>query len=298
MEYLLSLRKAELLEQISDYPIGGVITGLNVFSTAYAFTKKDLVKIAASCHKKGLALYIVIDSLLKENELAVLKEYLLFLKSLNIQGIYYHDLAVLKSAQAIKLNTQLIYDGGPLLTNSLDVAFHLHEGNDAVVLARELTLKEIKRIAKANRGQVDLQICGHLRLARSGRLFLSNYFSYLKREYPVKNREDLTIVEEKRDYRLPIYENNYGTEIYSDYIFLDYAAWVDLAQDIRHGIIDSLFLDDALLLRILNDLKSLKADNALRLQSRLAAAYPEETFASAYLLKETNITKPEGEYES
>lgn len=293
MELLVTLKNISYIKRFKDYGVFGVIAGTPVFSSRYMFNLEELGIIKDECDRYNLDMYISIDTMIEEKDRALLYEYLEFIRDLDVKGIYFTDLAVVKVARDLKIDAKLIYDPSTLITNSLDAYFYLSQGIDSVVAGREITLDEITEISKNNNGQLDMQIFGYVKTAMSKRHFLSNYFRHLGLKYNVSNKESLRIVEESRDYELPIIETRYGTNIYTDYILYTYEEYHFLRQHIKRGIIDDSFIKEDMLFDVLKDYQRCNDDNASLLSNNLKLKYYKYTFDKGYLYQKTNLTKQE-----
>ena len=291
MELLVTLKKIEYLKKLKEFGVKGVICGTPVFSSRFFFNLEELKQIKQECVNNGLDLYVSIDTMIEEKDRLLLIEYLDFLKKLDVDGIYFSDLAVYSVAKDFGLEDLLIYDPTTLMTNSLDANFYLSLGISSVVLAREITLEEILNIAKRTDNRVEMQIFGYLKTATSKRRFLSNYFKHLGQTYDVTDKESLRIVEETRDYEMPILENKYGTQIFTDYILNTYIEYPVLSKVLKRGIIDDIFLSEAELFDVLRDYSSLNEDNASLLLNNLKLKYYDRSFDTGYLYQKTNTTK-------
>ena len=291
MEIIATLRKKSLLDKLIPV-VDGVIIG-KYFTTSYNYSLDDLKQINNICKDNNIKVYIALDNFISEDEKPLLYEYFDFLNEMNVDGIYFHDLGVISVAKGYGMLKKLIYDGKTVLCNSLDTAFILANGIDSVVLSREITLKEIKDIIHKNAGKVDLQIFGHLRMSYSKRKFLKNYFNEINKDYDYLNKETLYLVEEKRDYKMPIVEDENGTYIYTDYILEMFNEINDLKTYLKRGIIDTLFIeDDSLLIQVCRDYKRITADNKSFIIETLHHNYKYD-YSSAYLYQRTNIIKHE-----
>jgi len=288
MEILVTLRNISSFEKLLPV-VDGFIVGKH-FTTCYDLSMNELTYINKVCQVNNKSLYVVMDNFVSENEKMLLYDYLDYLSRLNIAGIYFHDLGILDAAKSYGLVDKLIYDGKTVLCNSLDTAFMLDKGIDSVLLSRELTLKEIRDIADNNYGKVDIQIFGHIRLSYSKRKFLTNYFKEINKEHDYLNSQTIRLVEEKREYKMPIVEDENGTYIYSDYIFEMLAEISDLRPFIKRGIVDSLFINDSLVQQVCRDYKRINNENKDFIRANIIRNYPEN-FSSGYLYQKTNITK-------
>ncbi len=290
MELLVTLRNKELLNRLSNRA-DGVLAG-SLFAMSYNYSFEQMKDIFRYCLDHKLKFYVVMDSFISEDELEQLDEYMKMLADWNVDGIYFHDLSIMAVARRYNMVGKLIYDGMTVLCNSLETAFYLSKGINACVISRELTYEEVKEIIANNPGKVDMQIFGHQRLSYSKRRFLSNYFKEIGVNYPYKNKETLTLIEEQRSYRMPIIEDDYGTRIYSDYVFETYDELPFLKKGLKRGIVDTLFMNNATVVKVLDDCRSIVEANKEMLKKDLYADYPEN-YGSGFLYTKTNITKDE-----
>ncbi len=291
MELLVTLRKRALLERILPL-VDGVIIG-RFFAASYHLGSNEMRIINNYCKSNKKKVYVQIDNFISEDDMDELLDYMGFVKSLEPDGIYFHDLGLYEIAKEFSLADKLIYDGKSVLCNSLDTRFLLNRGIDSVMLARELTFEEIKDIASNNPGQVDIQIFGHQRMSYSRRKFLKNYFEEINRDYDYLNKESLYLIEEQRDYRMPIVEDDEGTFIYTDYIVEMFKELPKIADVIKRGVIDTLFIDnDNMILQACRDYKRVNKENADFIKESFRHSYPEN-YSSGYLYQKTNISKDE-----
>ena len=291
MELLVTLRKRALLERVIPF-VDGIIVG-KFFTSSYHCSLKEIVEINVICKANQKKLYIALDDFISEDDINALYQYLEFIRKLEPDGIYFHDLGIIAAAKKYGLSDRLIYDGKTVACNSLDTAFLLSKGIDSVVLSRELTLEEIARILQNNPRQIDLQVFGHQRLSYSKRRFLSNYFKEInKKYYKYLDNENLFLVEEQRDYKLPIIENEEGTFIYSDYVLEMFNELPELKPYLKRAIIDTLFINDDTIIDVCKDLHRITSDNKLFLRDHLYQNHPD-SYSSGFLYQRTNISKDE-----
>ena len=119
----------------------------------------------------------------------------------------------------------------------------------------------------------------------------SNYFKQIGKDYDFKGKETLSLVEEQREYKMPIVEDEDGTYIYTDYIFEMFSEICDLRNDLKRGIVDTLFIeDDALIAQVLRDYKRVSGSNAGFIRDSFLHNHPGN-YSSGYLYLKTNIVK-------
>ncbi|MBQ5444613.1 MAG: U32 family peptidase [Erysipelotrichaceae bacterium] len=289
MELLFTLRRLEPLEKLLPFA-DGIITG-RYFTTGYHLTLDEIRQASRFCKTFHKKFYIVMDDFISEDEKMLMYDYLDFIDSIDVDGIFFHDLGVYNAAKSYGMLSKLIYDGKTVLCNSLDSAFLLDKGIDSVMFSRELTFEEVKEIVRNLSGRVNMQIFGHLRMSYSKRNFLSNYFRQIGKDYDFKGKETLSLVEEQREYKMPIVEDEDGTYIYTDYIFEMFSEISELKNDLKRGIVDTLFIeDDALIAQVLRDYKRVSANNGKFIRDSFLHNHPGN-YSSGYLYQKTNISK-------
>lgn len=290
MELLVTLRNTKDIDKLRT-TCDGFIAG-SYFTSGYKYTVEQLRQLNSYCKVNKLKLYISIDNFVSEEEKPELINYIGFIKTLNVDGIYFHDLGIYDIAKEYGIVDKLIYDGQTIICNSLDVAFYMSKGINGVVLSRELTLDEIDNIVKNNSNCCDLMVFGHPRLSYSKRKFLTNYFKEINTDYNFINKDTLSLIEEKREYKMPIVEDFSGTKIYADYIFQMYKEIPNLRPYIKRAIVDTLFIDNSMITAVLRDYKRITNENSSFLFDGLKMNYPEN-YSTGYLYQKTNITKDE-----
>lgn len=292
MEIVVTLKSLNNLNKIKQSGADGIIFG-GPFSLNFDYSLDELNIINTFCLTNNIKRYISIDTFIFENDKVALYQYFELLKKLDVDGIYFADLGIIDISRDYGLSDRLIYDPNTLITNSLDAAFYLNKGID-VVLARELSLDEVKKILYKLPKQIDMQVFGHLRMSYSKRKFLSNYFKHLDINMNVENKKTLRLLEENRSYSLPIIEDKFGTRIYTDYILLMYEELIELSPYIKRAILDDTFIfENDLVFNIIKDIKRLTEENIKFLINNINNKYPNLNFSKGYLYKKTSLLKEE-----
>lgn len=290
MELLAVLKQTKDLERIRYSGLDGVIFGSS-FCLKSPLSIATLKKVCEYCDLVSLKKYIVIDAFVPEELKSELYVYFDILLSCKVDGIYFHDLAVYDVALSYGRTDLLIYDGMTMMANSLEASFFLNKGISGVVIGRELSLEEVTEMIGTFPNQLDMQVFGRFRLSYSKRDFLTDYFEETGQLYDVRDRDDVTLMEETRNYKMPVIENNYGTQIYTDFIFEMYRELPILGPYLKRAIIDSAFIPEKLYFKVLRDYKRLTKDNVDFLRESLYNDYANEGLSSGYLYEKVNITK-------
>ena len=293
MELLVTLHKMENLKEISKLDIQGVIFG-SLFAHGYKLSLEDMVEVNNMCLKYNLKRYVSMNSLIDEDGLKKLDAYMDLLKELDVDGIYFSDFAILNKAYAKDMQKKLIYDPYNLNTNQKDVGFFA-EYNIPCVLAREITLDEVVDIIKIHPFMCDMQIFGHLRMSESKRKYISNYFRNFNINENPEGKETYRLKEENRDYRMPIMEDEYGTCVYTDYVFAMFSELEKVSKYINHAIIDDLFLDSEVINEYIRNLPKIDNSTVEVIKESMEAKYPELTLSNGYLFQKTTDVKVKNE---
>ena len=255
------------------------------------FSRYDDLHLYKEARENGLEVYISIDQMIYEEDLELLRTYLSVIRTKEVAGVYFSDLAVLREAKAMGMQDLLIYDPLTLLTNSLDTAFFLKQGVQSCVPARELTLEEIKTICENTGGKVDLQLFGPLIMAVSRRKYLQSYFDYAGIEVDPRAKEGYLIREANRRERYRVVENEKESIVYTNDFAAPYKEYLQLLPLCRRVILCGDNVNREVLLHVLKDLQELNSENAEEKRRELRESFPEETFTEAYLYRKTNLRK-------
>lgn len=150
--------------------------GFNARNLARDVRIEEIGAMIRLCHDLDKKLYIAANSLILERELPQVIETLALLQELGPDALIVQDLGLIQLVR--NYFPQLKLHGSTLTTvhNSEGVRFQADLGCERVVLARELTLKEIGTIA-ARRGETELEIFIHgaMCFSYSGLCLFSSY---------------------------------------------------------------------------------------------------------------------------
>ena len=151
--------------------------GLRAASTN--FTEEELAEAVRWCHAEGKKLYVTVNVLPRDREYGELERYLRFLSGIEADAVIVSDIGVVELVRekapslAVHISTQ-----ASAVSAAACRAWH-KMGASRVVLARELTLDEIRELRKGIPDSLELEafIHGAMCIAYSGRCLLSNFFT-------------------------------------------------------------------------------------------------------------------------
>lgn len=198
--------------------LAGEAFGMRTASKNFSFD--DLKEATEYAHDRNKKIYITVNILPHNEDLVGLDDYIKQLIDIGIDALIVSDPGIYSIIREIDENIEVHWSTQASVTNYKTVKFWENMGVDRVVLARELSLEEIKKI-KTNVPNITLEnfVHGAMCISYSGRCLLSNYM--IGRD---ANRGDCAhacrwkynLVEEKRpgEY-FPIVEDEKGTYIYN-----------------------------------------------------------------------------------
>jgi len=171
----------------------------------------DLKKISKIARENKIKTYLAINTIFFEKDLPKIEALLKKVKESGITAIICWDLAVIQIAKKIGLEFHISTQAS--IANSNSASFYKKLGAKRVVLARECSLEEIKKIKKKNNVEVEVFIHGAMCVSVSGRCFLSQFLygksanrgecrQPCRRKYTVKQVDDGSELEIGKDYIL------------------------------------------------------------------------------------------------
>lgn len=190
----MGMKKPELLAPVQDYitlkaaldngadAIYFGLVGFNMRANAKNFTIKDLKKITYLCHKQKVKAYLAINTIIFDNELNKVKKILIAAKKSKIDALIAWDMAVIILAK--KLNLEIHLSTQASVANGAAMDFYKQAGVKRIVLARECSLEQIKKLnsgqiiaksKKIKKMELEIFIHGAMCMSISGRCFLSQF---------------------------------------------------------------------------------------------------------------------------
>ncbi len=204
------------------------------------FTLEEIKKIAA--RKGGTKVFVLVNQFFFEQDLKRLESQLRRLALMPIDGIYFQDFAVVELSKKNNLKFDFVYHPETMVTSYGQFPFFLKNGIFRLVLSRELFKSEIALICKNKPKKMALEIQGHgfLYIMHSRWRMVSNFREYADLKIDARSR--FFIHEAMRKYPNAIYEDEYGTHMFSGYELCSVKALNDLAG---YGV-DYLRIDNVL----------------------------------------------------
>jgi putative protease len=155
-----------------------VYAGLPKFNAremAHNFSYEDMSRLSAFCKKKNKRFYLTFNTLIKEGELMEAAESLESAASLDPDGIIIQDLGVVSMVRDFFPHVELHASTQMGIHNSEGVKAAAELGIRRVILERQVTLDELRRIAGESPIEIEVFIHGALCASLSGRCLFSSW---------------------------------------------------------------------------------------------------------------------------
>ena len=169
-------------------------------------------------HNAGKKIYITINILPHDSDFDGLDDYVKTLENLGVDAVIVADLGVMRVIKRVAPNLDIHVSTQANVTNSETACFYAEMGAKRIILARELSLEEIKKIRASLPRDVELECFAHgaMCISYSGRCLLSTFMTGrdANRGACVQAcRWNYTIRETNKTEEYPIEEDSKGTYI-------------------------------------------------------------------------------------
>jgi putative protease len=152
--------------------LGGQKFGLRQASDN--FTYEELAEGVEFAHSRGVLVYVVLNSFLHDKDLLELPEFLTLLVDLKIDAVIVSDLGVIETVLSLtKLVVHLSTQASCLNIESAKLWQKM--GVKRIVLGREVTIQEARKIKEATGLEIEMFVHGSMCMSFSGNCVISNY---------------------------------------------------------------------------------------------------------------------------
>lgn len=170
----LTRLKVSLLYGADAVFIGGKKFSLR--AKASNFTIEDIAEGVKFAHALNKKIYVTVNIIPHCDDLNNIEEYLLSLDKINVDAIIVSSLFIIETVKKLNLKLECHVSTQVSAVNEEYVKFYESLGCTRVVLARECSLNEIKKIKEHTNSELEVFIQGGLCSSYSGKCTLSNYF--------------------------------------------------------------------------------------------------------------------------
>ena len=147
----------------------------NARQSSQNFDNEEMKHIVKYAHNKGVKVYVTLNTVLKDNEIIDALNYAVFLYENDVDALIVQDLGLLFLIRKylpdfpVNISTQAaVYD-------EYGVKFFEHVNVNKVIMARELSIVELKETAKNTNTDLEVFIHGALCTCYSGQCYMSSF---------------------------------------------------------------------------------------------------------------------------
>ncbi len=198
--------------------LGGKLFGLRAFSDN--FSRDELKEAVAYAHERGKRIHVTVNIFPHNEDLTALPDYLRFLRDIGVDALLIADPGIFSLARKLVPELPIHISTQANTTNWASVQFWHDLGASRVVMAREVSLADVREIHRRVPVELEGFVHGAMCISYSGRCLLSNNFP----TNPSSNRGQCgqwcrfknNVVEEKRPGQyFPVVEDERGTYIFN-----------------------------------------------------------------------------------
>lgn len=176
-ELLAPAGNLEILKGVIESGADAVYVGGSMFGArAYAnnFTEEELLEAIDFAHLRGVKVYLTVNTLIKNSEFSKLYDYLLVYYKRGLDAVIVQDLGVVKAIHEYFPSMEIHTSTQMTVTGADGVRFLSQFGVTRVVMAREVSLAEMKRIHEETGMELEAFVHGALCYSYSGQCLFSS----------------------------------------------------------------------------------------------------------------------------
>jgi collagenase-like PrtC family protease len=197
----------------------------------------------------NIHVFISINKNIMNDEINPLKEQLLKLDKLNIEGVFYYDVCLIKLKKELNLSYDLVWDQSHMVTNYKTCDYYNQQGVKYALLSKEITKEEIIDIIKKSSINSIVELLSYPSVAFSKRKLVTNYYHDLG-----KNKtETLSIFEKVSNDHYLVNEEKSGTNFVKQSLLNGSIVLNDLLESgLSYILLREDFIDHSLFLEIID----------------------------------------------
>ncbi|MFZ2193219.1 MAG: U32 family peptidase C-terminal domain-containing protein [Candidatus Moraniibacteriota bacterium] len=230
VELLAPAGDLQKLKYALHYGADAVYCGVPDFSLRVRinrFSAEDLKEAVKYTHKLKKKIYVTLNIYAHNQHLEKIKAHILFLRKLKVDAIIVSDPGIILLIQKYWPKAEIHLSTQANATNFSAVDFWKKQGVKRIILAREVTLAEIREIRKKTK-KIDLEyfVHGAMCMSYSGRCILSKWMTERSANlgdcsqpcrWAYQEVKKISIVDDQKRFEMDIEEDRHGTHFFNSY---------------------------------------------------------------------------------
>ena len=191
----------------------GIILALDNYSveSIVSFSTREIKEIKNNTSKE---IFVKINKNLMNEDIEKVREILIELDKIGINGVFFYDLAILELKRELGLSLDLVWNQTHMVNNYKTCDYYYSKGVKYALLGKEITLEEIIEIIKKSKITSMVEVVSRPSVAFSKRKLITNYYKDLGKD----KTNELIIHEKVTDSNYLLREDSNGTSFYLDII--------------------------------------------------------------------------------
>lgn len=138
------------------------------------FDEDEILEILRYCHVYGVKVYVTVNTLVDDDEFESALKYLRFLYQSGVDAVIMQDLGLIQCAAELVPGLTIHASTQMTIHNSPGIEFLEGIGVKRVVVAREMSLEEIRKVREKTNMELEIFVHGALCIGYSGQCLLSS----------------------------------------------------------------------------------------------------------------------------
>ena len=156
---------------------------------------------------EDINIFVSINKNIFNSEIEPLKKILQELDKLNIEGIFFYDLAILSLKKELSLKTELVWNSTFMVTNYKTCNYYFEKGVKYALISKEITKDEIIDIVNNTKIKTIVELISYPTVSFSKRHLVTNYY----KNYDLNIKDSINVIEPISKQKYLIKEDKNGT---------------------------------------------------------------------------------------
>ena len=216
MEKIVTIDK---ISKLDDYQVFDSFLIVNKFYSCFrkdGLCNRNSLRMISLIHERKKKAYVLLDRVMFNEDLENLKVFLYQLEAKGCDGYFFSDLGVMKLLEEMEIIHKGYFYSQTQIVSTLELKSYLEYKVKTVFVSKDLPINDIIKVS--SNLSLGVNVYGYRNLFYSRRKLLSSY----KEEYSLKDKfaksDKYKIRELKREAKSIIYEDDYGTYVFTSYI--------------------------------------------------------------------------------
>lgn len=254
-----------------------LLIGIEGFSVNTYNTDIDYIDELSKTHNN---IFVSLNKNIFNSELKQVEELLIRINNMNIQGLFYYDVAILNIVKRLNLNINLVWSAEHFTTNYYTINYWYNKGVNNTFLSNEITKKEMLEIIDNTDSKIFIQLFGYIPMYMSKRHAVKNYLNHFKLDL---NSSRYYLFKEDKKYS--ILDNELGTSIYTNFILNGLKEYNEIKDKLDYVIINGFDIDDTSLDKVIDSFINVNNSNVEELDKDIQNLFPN--LEKGFLYEET-----------